>query len=92
MTALFARLYFDEDVSVRVADMLKACGFDVLTTLQAERLGNSRSRGAGRWSPITAATSNGWRASTFRWACTTPASSLLRGAHLASLRRACWEL
>src|ERR1700733_7209409 len=39
MTGLFARLYFDEDVSVRVADMLKARGFAVVTTLQAGRLG-----------------------------------------------------
>ena|SRR5580692_3640120 len=39
MTGLFARLYFDEDVSVRVADTLKARGFDVVTTLQAGRLG-----------------------------------------------------
>ena len=39
MTRLFAALYFDEDVSARVAELLGARGFDVLSTLQARRLG-----------------------------------------------------
>lgn len=37
---LFARLYFDEDVSARVADLIRARGFDVLTTGDARRLGS----------------------------------------------------
>jgi hypothetical protein len=41
MTGLFARLYFDEDVSARVAEMLKVRGFDVITTVEAHRLGAS---------------------------------------------------
>lgn len=41
MTGLFARLYLDEDVSVRAAGMIAARGFDVLTTVNAGRLGAS---------------------------------------------------
>ncbi len=39
--ALFIRLYFDEDVSVLVAELLRSHGFDVLTTREAQQLGNS---------------------------------------------------
>ncbi|MGE0642781.1 MAG: DUF5615 family PIN-like protein [Nitrospira sp.] len=39
--ALFIRLYFDEDVSVFVAELLRSHGFDVLTTREAQQLGNS---------------------------------------------------
>ncbi|BDC52337.1 hypothetical protein F183_A46520 [Bryobacterales bacterium F-183] len=41
MSGLFARLYFDEDVSVRVAATVAARGFDTLTTVQAARRGAS---------------------------------------------------
>lgn len=40
-TALFIHLYFDEDVSVFVAELLRSHGFDVLTTRGAKQLGNS---------------------------------------------------
>ena len=39
MTQLFAAVYLDEDVSVVVADMLRARGFRAVTTLEAGRLG-----------------------------------------------------
>ena len=39
MTRLFAEVYLDEDVSVVVADMLKARGFSVMATRDAGRLG-----------------------------------------------------
>jgi predicted nuclease of predicted toxin-antitoxin system len=38
---LFARLYLDEDVSVLVADLVGARGFDVTTTRDENQLGNS---------------------------------------------------
>ncbi len=40
-TSIFIRLYFDEDVSVILGEMLRAHGFDVLTTRDAGNLGNS---------------------------------------------------
>ena len=39
MTRLFAEVYLDEDVSVVVAEMLKARGFKAITTQDAGRLG-----------------------------------------------------
>jgi hypothetical protein len=39
MTGLFARLYLDEDVSARFAEMIAARGFDVMSTVKAGRLG-----------------------------------------------------
>jgi predicted nuclease of predicted toxin-antitoxin system len=39
--ALFVHLYLDEDVSVLVADIVRAHGFDVLTTREARNLGRS---------------------------------------------------
>ena len=39
--ALFVRVYLDEDVSVLVADIIRAHGFDVLTTRDAQNLGHS---------------------------------------------------
>ncbi len=39
--ALFIRLYFNGDVSVFVAELLRSHGFDVLTTREAQQLGNS---------------------------------------------------
>ena len=39
--SIFINLYFDEDVSVILADMLRPHGFDVLTTRDAGNLGNS---------------------------------------------------
>lgn len=39
MSGLFIELYLDEDVDVLLADLLKARGFDVLTTLEAQKLG-----------------------------------------------------
>lgn len=41
MTGLFIRLYLDEDVDVLVAEMVRAHGFDALTTREARRLGDS---------------------------------------------------
>ena len=41
MNGLFARLYFDEDVSARLAESISARGFDLLTTTAARRLGAS---------------------------------------------------
>jgi len=41
MSGLFIRLYLDEDVDVLVAEMLRAHGFDALTTREAGRLGES---------------------------------------------------
>lgn len=38
---LFIRLYLDEDVSVFVADLLRPHGFDILTTRDAQQLGNT---------------------------------------------------
>jgi Domain of unknown function (DUF5615) len=38
---LFLRLYLDEDVSVLVADLIRAHGFDVKTTREAKNLGRS---------------------------------------------------
>jgi predicted nuclease of predicted toxin-antitoxin system len=38
MTGLFARLYLDEDVSARTAEMISARGFDVLSTVKAGRI------------------------------------------------------
>lgn len=40
MNGLFARLYFDEDVSARLAESISARGFDLLTTTAAKRLGH----------------------------------------------------
>lgn len=39
MSRLFIELYFDEDVSVLVADLMRARGFAVTTTQDAGRLG-----------------------------------------------------
>lgn len=39
MSRLFAELYLDEDVSALVAELLRARGFDVLTTHEAGRKG-----------------------------------------------------
>ena len=36
---LYARLYLDQDVPVQLAGMLRAKGFDVVTTLEADMLG-----------------------------------------------------
>jgi predicted nuclease of predicted toxin-antitoxin system len=38
VSTLFIRLYLDEDVNVLVADLLRARGFDVITTLDAGQL------------------------------------------------------
>ncbi|NJL62505.1 MAG: DUF5615 family PIN-like protein [Methylacidiphilales bacterium] len=38
MSSLFIRLYLDEDVSVLVADLLNARGFDALTVRDAKQL------------------------------------------------------
>lgn len=38
MSSLFIRLYLDEDVNILVADLLKARGFDVVTTRDARQL------------------------------------------------------
>ncbi len=40
MAGLFIELYFDEDVSVLVAELLRGRGFVVLTTRDAGRLGS----------------------------------------------------
>jgi len=39
LSRLFIELYFDEDVSVFVADLIRARGFSVTTTREAGRLG-----------------------------------------------------
>ena len=39
MSGLFIRLYLDEDVDVLVAEMVRAHGFDALTTREAGRAG-----------------------------------------------------
>jgi uncharacterized protein DUF5615 len=41
MTEVFGRLYFDEDVSARVAQLVRARGFDIVTTVEAKRLGST---------------------------------------------------
>ena len=41
MKGLFTELYLDEDVSVLVAELIRSHGFDALTTLEADQLGNS---------------------------------------------------
>ena len=41
MKGLFTGLYLDEDVSVLVAQLVQSHGFDALTTLEADQLGNS---------------------------------------------------
>ena len=41
MTGLFIELYLDEDVSVLVADLLRARGFAAITTRETGQLGNS---------------------------------------------------
>ncbi|HEV2762424.1 MAG TPA: DUF5615 family PIN-like protein [Pyrinomonadaceae bacterium] len=41
MRRLFIELYFDEDVSAVVADLIRARGFVVTTTREAGRLGSS---------------------------------------------------
>ena len=41
MSRLFIELYLDEDVSVLIADLLRARGFVVTTTLEAGNLGCS---------------------------------------------------
>jgi predicted nuclease of predicted toxin-antitoxin system len=38
VTRLFITLYADEDVDVLVADLMRARGFDMLTTREAQRL------------------------------------------------------
>lgn len=38
-TRLFVSLYLDEDVSALVARLVRARGFDVLATLEADRIG-----------------------------------------------------
>lgn len=40
-SALFIRLYLDEDISVFVALLLRPHGFEVLTTREAQNLGSS---------------------------------------------------
>jgi hypothetical protein len=39
ISALYIHLYFDEDVSVKIAENLRTRGFDVLTTVEAGMLG-----------------------------------------------------
>jgi hypothetical protein len=39
LQALYVRLYVDQDVPVQLASMLRAQGIDVVTTLEAGRLG-----------------------------------------------------
>ncbi len=41
MSRLFIELYLDEDVSVVIADLLRARGFSVMTTHDAGKLGKS---------------------------------------------------
>ena len=40
MTRLFAELYLDEDVSVLLADLVRARGFVAITTQEASMAGN----------------------------------------------------
>jgi len=40
-SSLYIHLYFDEDVSVTIADNLRTRGFDVLSTRDADALGKS---------------------------------------------------
>ena len=44
MSRLFCELYLDEDVSVLVADLLRARGFNATTTLEAGNRGSSDAR------------------------------------------------
>lgn len=39
MSRLFIELYFDEDVDVRIAQVIRAFGFTVTTTVEAGQLG-----------------------------------------------------
>ena len=41
MSEIFIELYFDEDVSVLIADLIRARGFSVMTTYQAKNLRKS---------------------------------------------------
>jgi hypothetical protein len=41
MSEIFIELYHDEDVSALIAELVRARGFSVLTTLQAGNLGKS---------------------------------------------------
>jgi len=41
VSALFIDLYLDEDVSVLIAELIRARGFSVTTTLDAQNLGRS---------------------------------------------------
>ena len=41
MSEIFIELYLDEDVSILIADLIKARGFSVMTTHQAGNLGKS---------------------------------------------------
>jgi predicted nuclease of predicted toxin-antitoxin system len=41
MSEIFIELYLDEDVSVLIADLIRAQGFSVMTTHQAGNLGKS---------------------------------------------------
>ena len=41
MNSLFASLYLDEDVSILLADIIRARGFDVVTTRDAGQLGGT---------------------------------------------------
>jgi len=41
MSSLFIALYLDEDVDVLLADLIRARGFDVQTTQEAEQIGRT---------------------------------------------------
>lgn len=41
MSELFIRLYLDEDVNVLISQLLRARGFDVITTREVGQLGKS---------------------------------------------------
>jgi hypothetical protein len=41
MAQLFISVYLDEDVDIVIGDVLRARGYDVLTTLEAQRLSTS---------------------------------------------------
>lgn len=43
LTALFSKLYLDEDVSVMVGEILRSHGFDVVTARDAQNLGGTDS-------------------------------------------------